>query len=73
MQDIDKEESALSKELNCAIRIRDGRFIEANINSTPAIQGAFVSFLQPSISHLFNPGTADTGEETGKYSEITFY
>lgn len=69
--DVDVEQSALSNELKCKIRIRDSKFIEVNINATPAIQGAFVSFLQPSIYHLFAPGVADTGERAADYTDKT--
>jgi hypothetical protein len=71
VQDTDLEQAVLSRELSCKIRIRDSAFIEANINASPVIQGAFVSYLQPSISHLFFPGAADTGERTSEYTDKT--
>lgn len=67
----DGEQIALSQELGCTIRIRDAKFIEANLNSSPVIQGAYVSYLQPSVSHLFQPGAADVGERTSFYSDRT--
>jgi hypothetical protein len=69
--DIDVEERALSKELGCQITIRDANFIEININSNTAIQGAFKSYLEPSISYLFQPGAADTGSRAEGYADRT--
>ncbi|MES2986607.1 MAG: hypothetical protein V4808_01750 [Pseudomonadota bacterium] len=69
--DIDKEEALLSKELGCKIAIRDAKYIEVYINSNGATQGAFYSYLQPSISHLFSPGVADMGTETDKHVDRT--
>jgi hypothetical protein len=69
--DIDKEEAALSKELKCKISIRDAKYIEVYINSNGATQGAFYSYLQPSISYLFNPGVSNLGVETHKHIDRT--
>lgn len=69
--DTDVEQADLSKELSCQIRIRDAKFIEGNINASPVIEGAFVSYLQPSITHLFAPGAANTGERTSEYTDRT--
>lgn len=71
VQNIDREEFELSKELSCKISIRDRNFITTNINASIAIQAAFASYLQPSISHLFYPGTSDTGERASKYADKT--
>lgn len=69
--DIDKEERLLSDELGCRIRIRDGNFIEVNINATPAIQAAFHAYLEPAIEFLYKPGAADVGERTEEYVDRT--
>lgn len=55
---IDVEQSKLTRELKCKIIIRDAKFIETNINSSPVIQGAFESFLQPCIQVLYSPGAS---------------
>ncbi|WP_152047602.1 hypothetical protein [Aureimonas psammosilenae] len=69
--DIDKEETLLSKELGCRIDIRDARYIEININSAPAIQQAFRSYLEPSIEYLYKPGVADIGARAEEYTDRT--
>jgi hypothetical protein len=69
--DTDKEEALLSRELKCRISIRDGNFIAANINASPIIQGAFKSYLEPSVSYLYQPGAAETGSRTSEYTDRT--
>jgi hypothetical protein len=71
VSNIDAEQISLGKELDCRINIRDAKFIESNINSGPAIQGAYLSYLQPSIAHLFQPGAADVAERASIYSDRT--
>jgi hypothetical protein len=68
---VESEERALSKELSCQVAIRDANFIEVNINTNEVIQGAFKSFLEPSITHLYQPGAADTGSRTSDYTDRT--
>jgi hypothetical protein len=69
--DIDKVEAALSQELQCRISIRDAKYIEAYINSNLATQGAFHSFLQPSISYIYSPGVSELGEQAAKHVDRT--
>lgn len=71
VSDIDKEEKALSEVLGCRIRIRDARFIETNVNASPAIQAGFNAFLEPAIQYLFKPGTSDVGERASEYVDRT--
>lgn len=68
---IDKEEQTLSAELSCKIAIRDAKYIETYINSSMATQGAFYSYLQPAISHLYSPGVSHIGERTTEYVNRT--
>lgn len=68
---IDVEESLLSEELSCKIRIRDGLFIEAGINSSPSVQGAFRAYLEPSIEYLYRPGVADLAESAAAHTDRT--
>ena len=69
--DIDKEERVLTAELGCKVAIRDAKYIEIYINSNTATEGAFYSYLQPSISHLYSPGASELGEETPKHIDRT--
>lgn len=71
VSNIDKEEAELSRELRCLIRIRDAKFIEVNINTDPAVQGAFASFLQPSISYAYGPGKSHTADRASLHSDRT--
>lgn len=57
--DIDKEESILSKELDCKISIRDAKYIEIYINSSVSTISAFKSYLEPSIQYLYRPGEVE--------------
>lgn len=69
--DIDKEEQSLSTELKCKIAIRDAKYIEVYINSNSATQGAFYSYLQPSIAEKYTPGNSDIGTESSSSSDRT--
>jgi hypothetical protein len=69
--DTDVEQNNLSRELDCNIRIRDAKFIEANINSSPSIQAAFTAYLLPAISYLLNPGASELGERASVYTDRT--
>jgi hypothetical protein len=52
VQNIDREEEALSHETDVFIKIRDRRWIVAHINTNPATIAAFHSFLAPCVSFL---------------------
>ena len=69
--DLDKEEQKLSDELNCAIRIRDGKYIQAHVNSKDSNIAAFNSFLKPAISYLFDPGAANVAPRAQEYVDRT--
>ncbi|MEG3146532.1 hypothetical protein U1839_17910 [Sphingomonas sp. RT2P30] len=69
--DIDKDEELLSCELGCKIAIRDGKYIEIYINSNMATQGAFFSYLQPSISEKYTPGNSEIGRNVSAHSDRT--
>jgi len=49
---IDREEEKLSNELSVGIRIRDRKWIVANINKTPQTVAAFKSYLAPRLNFL---------------------
>ena len=49
---IDQEEELLHTELSVIIKIRDGKWIAANINSSSATEAAFQTYLQPTIAFL---------------------
>jgi hypothetical protein len=49
---VDQEDTALSSELNVTIRIRDQRWIAANVNADSACQQAFYNELAPDLQFL---------------------
>lgn len=55
---IDKEEEELSNELDVAIKIRDRKWIVANINHSPQTVAAFQTYLGPCLAFLAEPGGA---------------
>ena len=55
---VDKEEEKLSDELRVAIRIRDRKWINGNINRSPQTVAAFKSYLSPHIAFLNELGSA---------------
>lgn len=67
----DREEEKLSEDLDCRIRIRDGKYIETQINSSEASIASFNSYILPSISHLLNPGDVSVAPRTKIYGDPT--
>ena len=57
---IDKEEEALSEDLDLNVKIRDRKWITSNINDSPQTVAAFQSFLEPTLSFLRELGGATT-------------
>ena len=55
---IDQDEEKLHAELDVFVRIRDCRWIVANINRSPATAAAFQTFLQPAVAFLGEIGGA---------------
>ena len=56
---IDQEEEKLSEELDVTIKIRDRKWIAANINGSPQTAAAFETYLRPCIAFLTEPGSAN--------------
>ena len=57
---IDREEEKLSQELGISVRIRDRKWITANVNQSPQTREAFRSYLQPAVAFLTQQGGATT-------------
>ena len=57
---IDREEEKLSRELKVSVRIRDRKWIVANVNQSPQTIEAFRSYLQPAVAFLTQQGGATT-------------
>ena len=68
---IDKEEEALGDELNCQIRIRDGKFIETNVNTNGASIAAFNAYLRPTVQFLLEPGAAPVANRISLHADKT--
>ncbi|WP_428683651.1 hypothetical protein [Sphingopyxis sp.] len=71
VKDIDKIEKKLGDDLGCRIAIRDARYIEININTNSATQGAFYSYLQPAIAEAYSPGNSEVAQEIDRYADRT--
>ena len=71
VKDTDKLEGKLSKELGLKIAIRDAGYIETYINYSGMTQGAFESYLAPSIQHLMSPGASEVATEVKSQSDRT--
>lgn len=55
---IDVLEDTLGEELSIVVRIRDGAYIRAHINDTPATVAAFDKYLRPETEFLRSAGSA---------------
>lgn len=60
IQNPDKEESDLSEELGCQVRIRDSKFFTVQINNSPQYVQAYDSYLSSSLDFLNGLGSATT-------------
>ncbi len=69
--DIDIEEEKLSDELNCRIRIRDGKYIQSHINQRDNTIAAFNAFLKPTLAYLSEPGAANVAPRASAYADRT--
>lgn len=68
---IDREEESLSDELSCRIRIRDGKYIETQINTNDATIASFKSYLMPSVQFLLEPGSAPLANRASLHTDRT--
>lgn len=66
IQHIDREEEALSTELNVTVRIRDRRYIAYHINDAPQTIAAFETFLRPATAFLGQPGSVPVFRATDR-------
>jgi hypothetical protein len=68
---IDLAEEKLSEAHGCRILIRDAKFIESNINSSPVTIQAFKTYLEPSIQFLEKPGAISGSADLGIHADKT--
>jgi hypothetical protein len=68
---IDREEESLSDELGCRIRIRDGKYIETQINASDATVASFDTYLRPALDYLASPGAAAVSPRMEAYADRT--